>query len=132
VTRSGALRLLTIGTVICLGGALVVFPASRGLLPLGAHRRLVDAGRYLVSRSLDGTASKMLEEEDRLPHVVAVGAGLVERLESLRHEFSTSQVTFEVRRGDAAYPLGDGRLGYDVFKDRFKIRGYWTPQDSLE
>jgi hypothetical protein len=152
------LRVLFYTAIVIIGLLTVLFTAlviSCGHLPLNAHERLAQAGQYLVSRSLDGTAYEMLKEKNRLPHAVAVGPGLAGKLDSLRAVFATSRVLFEVRRGDAEYPLGhrDGvgyplgrggcgyqlyfvangtevlalRVGYNLFQDKFEIWGYWTP-----
>ena len=118
---------------------------SQGFLPLKATERLVQTGQYLVSRSLNGTARYMLDQENKLPHVIAVGPSLAGKLESLKGVFAASQMTYDVHYGDAESPLGRGgsgyqlyfladgkpvlaiRLGYDIFKDKFRIWGYWTP-----
>ncbi|HKT34628.1 MAG TPA: hypothetical protein VJR03_07335 [Nitrospira sp.] len=57
----------------------------------------------------------MLDQENKLPHVIAVGPSLTGKLESLKEVFAGSQITYEVRYGDAEYPLGGGGPGYQLY-----------------
>ena len=147
--RPGKIRARGFRFLFYVAIALLALPTglilSRGCLPWNANERLLQTGQYLVTRTLNGTAREMLNQENSLPHVIAVGPSLAEKLDTLRGEFAASQMTYEVHRGDAAFPLGDGgpgyqlyflangkgilalRLGYDIFEDKFRIWGYWTP-----
>lgn len=131
---------------------LTAFPAALLLLvvvactsPSQQMEKAESVGDFLVAAGASGSIGAMAGSTE-IPHVVRLGAGLVDRLQQIGLRLHDCQS--RVKPGDS--PPGDGkashivtldcsgksllgiRLDYDSGEDKFHILGYWTPPESTQ